>query len=573
VAIAGDSMTTAEVWNGSPHSAASSPMAALVQTITEQNPGKHCWFVDRSIGGATWDALDSRPEFTPGWYGDPAAPWLDHVASVPDQDGAPATPDLVILGIGGGNDGQAVSLSALESVVAKVRAMPPDAAGRPPDILMMNARPNARWDNLGPHQMPGTPSGAFWIFQAGREVSGMLHRSFAASHGIAFLDYADVAQRVLWGWSHCRSTLRRVPDTDAQECTRDRPLAFRRRCRDFSFYLTLPGASGEEAWQMVGSLAVRIGSRPDNVAVIGTDAAGRLTLQVNAWGTETTSIVAIDGDRLETAGDRSTGDTLRWFMPPGSNVVMAHQGAFPFTQADVGKCILVPGAGYAGSALRSTIAAVSGAPTILYLADSAATYAEMSDKPLRWGGQLFVPGDAGAGVDVLVSGLAARVRAVLGPTSVILDRALPPVDREERRVFVGRMTMPCRPLPVAVAADPSPDPRLHVYVKGTQLFVGVLTAATVTPVQAWRGACVRYGGPFEPRVTPRTEWPVQLRATHCYIDEPMVEGQVLTDLEMWGMMDPLYSSPWDGNGVNHLTHKQFIAVDVPLLRAQDFSAG
>jgi len=130
-----------------------------------------------------------------------------------------------------------------------------------------------------------------------------------------------------------------------------------------------------------------------------------------------------------------------------------------------------------------------------------------------------------------------------------------------------------RSLPLAVAADRSPDPKLHVYVKGTQLFIGLLTAATGTPVQAWRGPCVRYGGPFLPCVTPDSEWPVPLRATQCYIDEAMIEGQVLTDAEMWGTADALYASPWDGNGVNHLTHRQFSAVDVPLMRAQDFATG
>ncbi len=582
VVIAGDSMSTAEVWNGSPHSAASSPMGALIEAIAVQNPGKSCCFVDRSIGGATWEWLDRRPEVFPGWYADRAAAWLDYVAHVPDDAGAPASPDLVILAIGGGNDGQAVSLSALESVVAKVRALAPDAEGRPPDILMMNARPSARWASVGPDSPPGTPSGNFWIFQAGREVANMLHRSFAARHGIGFLDYEDVAQRVLWGWSHARSALRRVPDTDAQECTRARPLALRRRCRDVSFYLTLPGASGEEAWRTVGALAVQVGSRPDNVAIIGTDAAGRMTLQVNAWGSATTAIVAVGGGgtRLETGGDRSTGDTLRWFMPPGSNVVIAHEGAFPFTTADIGGSILVPGAGQGGTALRSTIVAVSGTPGILYLADSAASHAKVSAKPLRWGGQFFVASDAGAAVDLVFPGagpdgadLAARIAEVVSPTRVVLDRALPITGQMPRRLFLGRIAMPRRSLPLVVTADRSPDPKLHVYVKGTQLFVGWLTAATGTLVQAWRGPCVRYGGPFLPRVTPDSEWPVPLRATQCYIDEAMIEGQVLTDAEMWGTADALYASPWDGNGVNHLTHRQFSAVDMPLMRAQDFATG
>jgi hypothetical protein len=48
---------------------------------------------------------------------------------------------------------------------------------------------------------------------------------------------------------------------------------------------------------------------------------------------------------------------------------------------------------------------------------------------------------------------------------------------------------------------------------------------------------------------------------------------VLTDAEMWGMWDRHFSGPWDGNGFNHLTHRQFSTVDVPLLRAQDFAAG
>jgi len=582
IVVAGDSMSTAEVWNGTPHSAAASPLGALIEAIQLANPTKPCWFVDRSIGGATWEWLDRRPGYLPGWYEPREQRWLDFVRSVPDAQGDPASPDVVILAIGGGNDGQSVSLSALESVIAKVRAFPADGQGRPPDILLMNARPNARWGRAGQTSTPGTPHANFWIFQAGREVANMLHRSFAALHGIGFLDYEDVAQRVLWGWSFSRSALRRVPDTDAQACSHTSPLSFRRRCRDFSFYLALPGASGAEAWASVGALAVQIGSRPDNVAIIGSDLDGRLTLQINAWGSATAALVGLDshGTTLETAGDQSTGDTLRWHMPPGGNVVVGHEGPWPFTAADIGKSILVPGAGYGDVGLRSTIVAVSTTPHVLYLADSATSNAKLSANPLRWGGQLFVPADATAGVDLVLPGsgpggtdLAARIVEYINPTRVVLDRPIGVFDRAERQVFVGRVALPRRSLPLAAAADPSPDPRLHVYVKGTQLFVGLLTAATGTPAQAYRGPCVRYGGPFLPRITPTAEHPLRLRATHCYIDEAVIEGQVLTDAEMWGTWDHHFSGPWDGNGINHLTHRQFSTVDLPLLGAQDFSAG
>ena len=580
VVVAGDSMSTAEVWNGTPHSAASSPLAALIEAIEAQNPGRPCWVVDRSIGGATWEWLDGRPEVFPVWYADRASPWLGHVATVPDEEGRPVAPDLVILAIGGGNDAQAVSLSALESVLAKVRAIAPDPEGRPPDILLMSARPIARWGRAGVAGAVGTPHGNFWVFQAGREVANMLHRSFAAAHGIGFLDYEDVAQRVLWGWSFSRSSLRRVPDTDTQACSRATPLAFRRSCRDFSLYLMLPGATGAEAWARVGGLAVRIGSRPDNIAIIAADAGKRLTLRLNAWGTATTALVGIGGGgtMLETGGDQSTGDGLAWHMPPGGNVVIAHDGAWPFTAADVGKSILIPGAGHGGAPLRSTIVAVSGAPHLLCLADSATRNVKLTKAAIRWGGQLFVPSDAAAGVDLVLEGagpngadLHARVAEVVGPTRVVLDRPIGITGRAQRRIFVGRIALPRRVLPVAL--DGSANPKMHIYAKGTQLFVGVLTEATSLPAQAFRGAVVRYGGPFLPSIAPLTDQSVTLRATHCYIDEALVEGQVLTDAEMWGTSDRLYSGPWDGNGVNHPTHRQFAAVDVPLLRAQDFSGG
>ena len=582
VVIAGNSMATTEVLTGAAHSAASSPLGALVAAIQEHNPGKACWIVDRSVPGGTWDSLDRRQHNTIGWYADRQKPWLDYVASVPGEHGAPVSPDLVVLAIGGGNDAAAVSLGALESVLAKVRAFPPDAAGRPPDILLMNGRPSARWGRAGQPDALGMPSGNFWMLQAAREVPHMLHRSFAALNGIGFLDYEDVAQRVLWGWSFSRSSLRRVPDTDVQQCSRTAPLSFRRRCRDFSFFLTLPGGNGAAAWGGVGALAVQIGSRPDNVAIVGSDAAGRLTLQINAWGGTADAAVALDGagTRLQTSGDRRT-EGLRWHMRPGGTMLLPQQGPWPFTAADVGKCILVPGVARHGADLRSTIVAVGSAPNALCLADTAATDVKVSAAPLRWGGQLFVPLDAAAGTDFLLVGaapgggdVAARVAEYLGPTSVVLDRPVRLASREVEKIFVGRIALPRRALPLAAAADPAPNPRLHVYVKGTQLFVGLATGTTKATEPGYRGPCLRYGGPFLPRITPATDTPVRLRATQCYLDEKLIEGQILTDAEMWGAMwDHTALGPWDGNGMTHTTHRQYATVDVPLLRAQDFSAG
>jgi hypothetical protein len=424
--------------------------------------------------------------------------------------------------------------------------------------------------------------GNLWAIQVAREVPHMLHRSFAAQHGTGFLDYEDVAQRALWGWSFMRSTLRRVPDTDWQACSRSAPLSFRRRCREFSFYLTLPGADGAAAWAGVASLAVQVGSRPDNVALIGSDAAGRMTLQINAWGGTTTAPVRLvrGSTVLETAGDRTT-EGLRWHMRPGGTMLLGQQGPWPFTAADVGKSILVPGVARRGLPLRSTIVAVSTAPNALCLADSASTDVRVSEEPLRWGGQLFVPLDAAARVDLLLPGAApdgsdvlARIAEFVSPTRVVLDRPVHLEGSGSRDIFVGRIALPRRALPLPAAADPSANPRLHVYVKGTQLFVGALTAATRTPEPGYHGPCLRYGGPFLPRVTPSAEQPVKLRLTQCYLDEALIEGQVLTDVEMWGgMWDHTALGPWDGNGVNHTTHRQFAAVDAPLLRAQDFAAG
>jgi hypothetical protein len=39
---------------------------------------------------------------------------------------------------------------------------------------------------------------------------------------------------------------------------------------------------------------------------------------------------------------------------------------------------------------------------------------------------------------------------------------------------------------------------------------------------------------------------------------------------MWGE-DVAPHSPWDGNGLNHLTHKQLAVVDEALVRMQDFA--
>lgn len=136
------------------------------------------------------------------------------------------------------------------------------------------------------------------------------------------------------------------------------------------------------------------------------------------------------------------------------------------------------------------------------------------------------------------------------------------------------MSAPLTPTETALnLADlPGSDAAVSVYARGTQLFVGMLSAHTARrALQGFRGNVIRYGGPFEPTVTPGMPGPIPLHAAQCYIDEPVFEGQVLTDYEMWGDGNPPTTSPWDGNELNHLTHKQLATVDEPLLRVQDFA--
>jgi len=567
VAICGDSMSVFDL-GGSP---ASSPVAAIIREMETQNPDKSFAWHDFSIGGATWAWLDQVRDVFPIWYSDPSAPWLSYVKAV--------APDVVIAAVGGGNDGASVSLAAIESVLAKIRAMPRDAHGYPPDVMLMNARPEGRWR---PARAPGPDGDEVtdrWFWQVQREIPNQLHRTYAARNGLAFLDYEDVAQRVLWGWSYQRSTLRRVPDCDPQICTSAQPLRFRRWCRDFSVALTIPGPDAHAAWATVGALSFQIGSRPDNLAIVAVSARGNLALQANAWGgtaRDCTASIANGSPVLATGGEAVfDGD---WAIGAGSNVLIHVRGGTWLTEADIGKPILLPRGGYNGEPLRSFIVWVGALPNQLGLADAAISSVGGVAGEVRYGGMLFMPSDARCRADIRVTigptTFAGNVTGYIDATHVTLSESWRGTDAtgETATIFIGRMSLPPTETALNMTNLPGADPLVSLYARGTQLFVGYRSShAQKLALQAFRGNVIRYGGPFEPAITPSLPGPVTLRATQCYVDEPIAEGQVLTDYEMWGDGNPPKSSPWDGNGLNHLTHMQLAVVDEPLLRVQDFA--
>jgi hypothetical protein len=444
----------------------------------------------------------------------------------------------------------------------------------------MNARPEGRWRPARPPGPDGDEVTDRWLWQVQREIAGQLHRSYAAQHGLPFLDYEDVAQQVLWGWSQQRATLRRVPDCDPQTCTPTQPLRFRRCCRDFSLGVAIPGADAHAAWASVGALSFQIGSRPDNVAIVTMSPRGNLALQVNAWGgTAQGCTASLTGGSpvLETGGDAAFGG--EWAIAAGTNVLIHVRGGRWLTQADVGKPILLPRAGHNGEPLRSSIVWVGELPNQLGLADSAISSVGGVAGEVRFGGMLFMPSDARCRADIRVAVgptvLFGKIAGYIDATHVTLSEPWSGSDLsdETATIFVGRLSVPPTETALNLANLPGADPIVSVYARGTQLFVGYRTAESrERALQAFRGNVIRFGGPFEPIVTPSFPGPMILRATDCYVDEPVFEGQVLTDYEMWGDGNPPTSSPWDGNGLNHLTHMQLAVVDEPLLRMQDFAA-
>jgi hypothetical protein len=565
----GDSMSEEVVQE--PQSAQISPVGPILRALQEANPSKRIEHVNRSIGGATFQWASRIPprNVQPDWYSDPNASWESYCRSVPTSSGE-RTPDLVILAIGGGNDAWRLTLPSVLSVINKIRAWP-KVDELPPDIIMLNCRVGAHTRDIF--------FGEYGWFQTGREFAAVALSNLCKGLGIGFLDYWRHSALVHDGYDPTRNVLINVPDLDARPVNPASPYRFNYRCRDYAARFLLEDKAGTVLRRPEDKIAFSLSVRADNVAVLGVDEAGALTVRVNSYGSASLAVVTV------AAGSRSlrvTGEQAaecRYSGGRGNQILKIHSGAH-FDESQIGKAILIPGGGYSGEILRTFILDVSHGD-LLYLADALYDDVREHVAILCWGGALFSPIDADAKHDVVICGggvqgrpLVSKVAEYVSPTEVMLsDPAESSLDAALSDVFIGRTCVPTISTPVKLPDGGQRLGLIEVGIRGNQLYVGYKPDQSARQVTAFRGLVERYGGDFTPCLSTTVFGPLTVRALNCWVDEPLLWQPAATDLEFWGVADPQNDYISGGNGTGHLGARQLALVDEPLMEAQDFTTG
>lgn len=158
VVLVGDSLTT---YGANSLSASDTLAEKLKRKLIQDNPDVTINFFSRGIGGQTFGTIDTVPSVSYTitdrypWYTDPDRAWLDYVE---DLD-----PDIVILS-SGMNDAEGFDRVDLESVVAKIEAMPTGPRVAFCTNMVPNLAPDAAFSQFGTYlDQEGRDSVAGWV--------------------------------------------------------------------------------------------------------------------------------------------------------------------------------------------------------------------------------------------------------------------------------------------------------------------------------------------------------------------------------------------------------------------------
>ena len=573
----GDSMGTAEpdlIQQG----LAQSPERARINALVDQNGAKSFTFVDRSIGGATFYWADSIPTSFVDWYSNHSLTWESYAKIVNVGVGGATsnvTPDLVMLTQSGSNDGWTISPREIMSIINKIAAWP-QTNSLPPDVMMVTGRPTGIIRNSGDAKF-----GDYAMFYLMQEYTAMLIWSMAKKQGIGCLNYHDAAMLAIYGHSSFRRSLTRIPDHAARSVTTTSPLQLAACCHDFKASLVLTGANGAAVWGSSQQVTIQLGARSDNIAVISTDGSGYLTVQVNTWGitTKATVSIASGANALTVAAGSSSTPTDVFCGGKGlfgcdSNI--ATIGTTLYGSGTVGSAVIQQGSGYSqvdGGYFRSMISDYYPGG-LGFTPDTAPTSSFVVGGTVTVGGMPFVPSDATAQVDIVVGTNApTKITAYTSVTAVTLrDNATVTYSAAANTpIFVGRICVPKASTAVQAGTDTGANPTLEICLTGNLLEIGYKRAADNQTVPVFRGTVERFGSIFYPTISV-TGAALTIQPTAVYIDEPVLFKPTLTPLEAWGIPESALGFNEGGNGYVHNSFRQLVAVDFPLLNAQNLTA-
>ncbi|WP_429035385.1 phage tail protein [Aeromonas media] len=250
VVVVGDSIST---YQPNTLDRVSSQYSCIIDKIKRDNPDKTPIFYNRAIGGQMFKDLDTVPTGFVDWYTNQSTPWLDYVSAL--------DPDLVIVSMGM-NDGSSISLSALNSVVNKIKAFPTN-----PDLIMVT--PAVPSTNGG-----GAYDGSYGSksAQEGRDIAAGFIRSLCAKKKIPCLDVNRVFNVMRDGFDILDSYNVRLIGAASTNGAFISPV----ECRNWSARFSLPNRA---AYNIDGNpLSLKVGVGNNDAVFIGVHTDNTLKL-------------------------------------------------------------------------------------------------------------------------------------------------------------------------------------------------------------------------------------------------------------------------------------------------------
>lgn len=233
--------------------------AILHSTLVNQFPDKTINFYNRAIGGCGFNVFDSTSTTSPTgdanvlWWTS-AQSWMAHVQSL--------APDVVFLSFGM-NDAETISVTAIASVVAKLRAF-----AKVPDIVFCT--------NTLPSMNPTAPYDVYATkaAQEGRDHAAGIIRSYALKYGYGLLDFNRQFCAIRDGFDPVTSF---ISFTQESIATVAGVYTSTRQCRSVRYMLSIDGTKFT-AGDGNKSLLIRTGSYEYDWCRIQKSAGGKFTI-------------------------------------------------------------------------------------------------------------------------------------------------------------------------------------------------------------------------------------------------------------------------------------------------------
>jgi hypothetical protein len=381
-----------------------------------------------------------------------------------------------------------------------------DSGGRAPDILLTTAKANAI----------ATPQQACAWNVDGRSHTEVLIRTMAKTQAVGCVDLQSFSEQVMFGASCYHRELQELPEGPTWSLTPANPFLILVDSHSFSAELILSGG-GSQVWPLIGKLHIGLSPMPGNTFIIDADtSANVLRYEARLWGREVTTTVSTSGATLTTATGVSSTGALTWAA--FTNQLTYAAGGFT---GKAGQCVLMPGLDVNGQSQRTYINQVINDTTAVMddfwwgnpPGSGNATFS--NSVTLTMGGQVFLPVDVDAGVDVVMtwgtnSEYRGKITGYTSANTVTLTPAPPALTNQVVQMWLGRISIP-RTNTVQSSLGTS-HTLLLSFNRDEFSWRNSLTSCL------FRGAVERYGVRFAPRFRITGAGPVTTSFTNLYGD-------------------------------------------------------